>query len=258
MSIFLLKLLLSFFVGGLYIAFTVWLSEKYGSTLGGLVIGLPSTVLVSLIFIWWTQGTTIMISAIPIIPVAISVNSIFALIFVLTYKDNLKKAFLNGVIVWFLLTLPFILIGIRNIFISVLFSGIFFTVAVFLLRKFPHRKIEPFKLSRREMLFRIIFAGTVISLAVLLGKLLGPIWGGLLASFPAAFSSSLLLLTRTHGIDFASSVAKTMPYGSIGNVLFVVLFYFLVPVLGVIIGLLLAYLVSLTYALFLYKTIFNK
>ena len=42
-DVFLFKLLLSFVVGGCYIAAMLWVSERFGSKIGGILIGLPLT-----------------------------------------------------------------------------------------------------------------------------------------------------------------------------------------------------------------------
>jgi hypothetical protein len=46
-NIFLLKLALSFIVGSLWITMGTVLAERYGTKIGGLVAGLPSTILIS-------------------------------------------------------------------------------------------------------------------------------------------------------------------------------------------------------------------
>ncbi|MDI9559183.1 MAG: DUF3147 family protein, partial [Pseudomonadota bacterium] len=53
-NIFVLKLILSFIVGSLWITMVTILAEKYGTRIGGLMAGLPSTILISLFFIAWT------------------------------------------------------------------------------------------------------------------------------------------------------------------------------------------------------------
>lgn len=253
MDPFILKLILSFIVGGLYIAFTIWVSEKYGSKIGGLLIGLPSTLLISLIFIYWTQNQSAAVSAIPIVPAAIAANSLFLVTFISLYQRGHLTAFFGAILLWFVITLPLVFNHISSLILSLAISIIFFTVAVLYLNKFPDRKLGEFILSKKEFLFRCVFAGLIVAMAVYLGKILGPLWGGLFASFPVAFFSSIYLLEKSHGIDFTSSVAKTMPYGSMGNVIFATAFYFFVPVHGMIIGLVVSYLLSLLFATAVYK-----
>ena len=257
-SIFLLKLLLSFLVGGSYVAFTIWVSEKFGSKLGGLLIGLPTTLLVSLLFIAWTQNSQAAVSSIPVVPATIGLASIFLATFIYQFKHGKVFAYSSAVIVWLLITFSFVLFSLKNIFLSIILGIIFIALALYLLNNFPHRKLTSYKSSINEFLFRCLFAGSIITLAVFLGKLLGPLWGGVFASFPVAFSSSLLLLERKHGIEFTSSVAKTMPYGNLANILFATAFYFLVPAIGIVIGTIIAYSLSLVFAVFVNKYILNR
>lgn len=163
-----------------------------------------------------------------------------------------------GIVVWFVLTFPLVFFSVENIYFSIILALIFFGLAVYWFRKFPHRKLEKFTLIHKEFLFRIVFTGSLVSFSVLLGKVLGPLWGGMFASFPAAFSSSLLLLEDKHGIEFASSVAKTMPYGSMGNVLFAVAFFLLVPMIGFISGTVIAYFVAFIFALIINNVVLKK
>src|SRR3990172_6673809 len=117
-DLFLFKLVLSFIVGGLYVAITIRISEKLGSKLGGMLIGLPSTVLISLIFIAWTQDVTAAVSATPIIPVASAISSVFVASFILLYRYGRGVALILSILLWFALATPFILLGINNIAFS--------------------------------------------------------------------------------------------------------------------------------------------
>lgn len=246
-KIFFIKLILSFIAGGSFIAFLIWLSEKFGSKIGGMLIGLPSTGLISLIFIAWTQNTEAAVSALPVFPATIGAATLFSVAFIYFHKYGNVSSFFLALLLWFALSFPLAFFSLKNIWISFGLAIVFVGIAIWKLNKFPYRKLDKFSLSRSEFLFRVILAGGIISLAVLLGKVLGPLWGGMFASFPAAFSSSLLILKRRHGIEFASSVARTMPYGAISNILFAISFFYLVPALGMLLGTTLAFLVSLVF-----------
>src|SRR3989338_7591097 len=92
MDLFFVKLILSFIVGGSWLAFTLWISEKFGSKIGGIIIGLPSTTLVSLLFIAWTQDSSAAVAAVVIIPAVTAVSLIFSYAFVALYKEKLGIA----------------------------------------------------------------------------------------------------------------------------------------------------------------------
>ena len=93
MDLFWIKLILSFFIGGTYIAFTIWIAEKFGSKIGGIILGLPSTTLVSLIFIAWTQDVSAVLTALPTTTAALSVSALFVSAFILSYRYGIKIAF---------------------------------------------------------------------------------------------------------------------------------------------------------------------
>jgi hypothetical protein len=247
-DVFLFKLLLSFVVGGCYIAAMLWVSERFGSKIGGILIGLPLTTLISLIFIAWTQGEQAATAAVPVIPATIAANSILLVMFIHQYQYGRIIAYGSALVLWLLLTLPLVIFHVQSILASLLLAALFFTVAIYFLRRFPYRKIPKYTFSRAEFMFRVCFVGTVVACAVLLGKVLGPLWGGLFASFPAAISSSLILLERKHGIDFTASVARTMPYGSMGNILFVLVFFYIDPFVGIGPSILLGYISALAFA----------
>ena len=91
MDLFWIKLILSFFIGGTYIAFTIWIAEKFGSKIGGIILGLPSTTLVSLIFIAWTQDVSAL-TALPTTTAAFCKRT-FVSAFILSYRYGIKIAF---------------------------------------------------------------------------------------------------------------------------------------------------------------------
>ncbi|HIH19650.1 TPA: DUF3147 family protein [Candidatus Micrarchaeota archaeon] len=256
MDLFLVKLVLSFIVGGSFLAFTLWISEKFGSKIGGIIIGLPSTTLVSLLFIAWTQDASVAVSAAVIIPAITAVSLIFSYAFVMLYKGKLgmTKALAGALLVWGFLTLPLVLLKISDLSTSLIFSALFFIAGIVLLKKFPHRKLEKFSFSKKVFLYRVGFAGLVVVTSVSLGKFLGPLYGGLFASFPSGAFSTMFLITEKHGVDFAASIARSMSFGNICNAVFAVAFYLIVPAQGIILGTIAAYAIALVSAIVIYKT----
>ncbi len=150
---------------------------------------------------------------------------------------------------WALLTFPFVLYRSENLWISVGVALLMYVIAILFFRTLPHRTVTPPQVTMSQIIFRIIFSGAVVVVAVALSKALGPVWGGLFAGFPAGFSSSILILQKSHGINFASSVAKTMPYGSMGCVLFVVVIHLLSPFADISTSILVGYVSSLGFGI---------
>ncbi|MBI2623799.1 MAG: DUF3147 family protein [Candidatus Liptonbacteria bacterium] len=240
-----MRLILSFLVGGSYVAFTLWVSERFGSRIGGLLGGLPSTILVSLVFIAWNQGNEAVITALSIAPAVLAACTFFLIAFVNLHKYGRSLATGGGLLLWFCTSFILVTIGPRNIFISTAIAVVFLGAAIVFLRRFPDGKVFKASLTKGEFFFRVVFAGTIIALAVLASKLLGPLWGGMMAGFPAGFLPSMFILERKHGIRFAASVAKNMPYGNIAMIFFLLTLFFLIPVAGMVWATLVAYLASL-------------
>ncbi len=247
-NVFLAKLLLSFLVGGAYIAFSVYISERLGSRIGGVVTGLPSTSIISLLFIGWTQTTLAAVQAIPIMPLVNALDVIYVFIFIKLVRLGNVKAIILSLTIWFAITIPFVMAGHQNLF---LFTLVFFVVLggfTYLTGEIKHRKVDLSGSRKKQFLYRSVFSGLVIATAVFLGKVFGPVWGGAFACFPAAFTCSFFFITRSHGPEFAESVAKNMPLGSTGITLFCLAAYFLFGMIGLLPGAVVSYLVALAFA----------
>lgn len=254
----LLKVALSFVVGGLYIGVTTVVAERFGSKIGGLLVALPSTILVSLVFIAALLGPTGLVQSTVTIPAAIGASIIFLAAFVFLHRFGLLFGYLGAVAVWLAIAISLIWLHLDHILVSILLSLLLFFVGLSYLRGQPHRKLPPLRFSKSAFAVRCLFAGTFVALAVLLAGLAGPLWGGTFSAFPAAFSATVLILTRTHGIEFTTSTAKTMMLGAAANIAFVAGVFYLVPVTGVIAGMILAYALCLVFAAGMYQFIADR
>ncbi|MEK6954377.1 MAG: DUF3147 family protein [Candidatus Micrarchaeota archaeon] len=253
MDIFYVKLLLSFIVGGGLIALSIRIAEKLGSKAGGIFLSLPSTSLVSLLFIAWTNSNHAAIEASAIMPIVLSASTVFIVSYVHFFKRLGNYSIPLSLIIWALVILPFIAIKIDNLLLSLLVSAPIFAFSMFILRGYESKKIPQIKIRKREYAIRWLFSGLIVSIAVILSKFLGPLWGGMFASFPAAFSTSFYFLTKRHGIEFAASTGKAMTFGILNVIPFVIVFYYGVPAFGLVAGTLFAYLISLFAAFFIFR-----
>ena len=251
------KLIVAFVAGGLYIPFCVWATERFGSRFGGLLIGLPSTTLISFLFIAWTQDPNAAVMAAAITPAALAASGFFLVEFFHFYHLQRKMMTFLGIFLWFALILPLVIYKITDIRISLLIAVPLLAILLFYFRKHPNRKLDKVK-AENDFMYRFVFSGSVIMVAVYLGKTLGPIWGGVFAAFPAAFMTSFILLDQNHGKTFSIAAAKSAIYGTIATILFAVVFYYAVPVLGLILGTMIAYLAAVGTAFLMNKFILIK
>lgn len=256
MDIFHLKLILSFIVGGIWITGATVLAERFGSKVGGVITGLPSTIVLALFFIGWTQSAKVASEATTIAPATMGLSALFTAFYILLSKNKLYIAIGLPMIFWFIVAFLFVKLNINNIF-----SSFFIYLSLLFLSWIIGEKLVKVKsqgqmkthLTHGQILFRGILGGTVISLSVLLTKFGGPVLGGVLATFPAIMLSTMIITFLAHGRDFSAAVLKVvMISGGVNVVVYAMAARILYPILGILSGTFLAYIISLICALFMY------
>ncbi|MDO8428169.1 MAG: hypothetical protein Q7S92_03070 [Candidatus Diapherotrites archaeon] len=245
-SLFLAKLVLSFFAGGIIISGSIWLGEKLGPKWAGLLIGLPTTSAVGLFFIGFTEGPKIASQAAQISPYVSAICFFYLLGFIALYQK--WKKLISSIAIalgfWFLAAASLVYLNANQIWIG---AGICFTtilIVIWIMRKVPN-KIAIEKASKTEIVYRMVFAGTIIALAVILARYTGPLWGGVFGTFPAAYTSTMYLVTKKHGIEFTQSIVKNIPLGAAGLLAYVLMVHYMYPIYGIWIGTILAYGITL-------------
>lgn len=241
LDVFWLQVGLSFLVGGLYIAASIRAAEKFGTRWGGLLLGLPSTTLVSLYFIGWTQGTDAVATATSLMPLTVAILGVFQLVFFLTQGKGLLTALLAATLAWLALALPLAAYNVQDMAVTLPIGLAVYAAIALYFRQVPNRTAAPQRFSKTEFAIRAVLCGTLIAATVALSKTAGPLWGGVLASFPIAFSSTVLLISAKHGHGFTSSVVKAMQLVSGTIIAFVTLLHFTVLPLGLLPGFLASY-----------------
>lgn len=103
------------------------------------------------------------------------------------------------------------------------------------------------------MLVRFAIAATIAAAVVIVARAAGPIWGAVCASFPAVFCASLFLTTRAHGIEFTTSLGRTMIVGCMANVVFGICVRVLSEWMGSLPTIVLAHAVTLLFGLWAYR-----
>ena len=217
MDDFLVKVLLSFIVGGAWIGATTVAAERFGTKVGGIVSGLPSTALVSLIFIGWSQGVEAAVQASVMVPAVMGLNTVFLLIYALLLQKGNTPATLSALMVWFLLATILVTAKLSDIVVS---TTIFLTLASssFILLEYGTKvespRMRPLKHGLRQLFYRGLLAGSFVAFAVCMSRIGGAWLGGLFSAFPAIYLSIILIFGRAGNPSVGKAMSKSMIVGS--------------------------------------------
>lgn len=248
-----LRAIAAFLVAGCYVATTARLAERFGSKIGGLIIALPSTVFVGIVFITWQEGHSGLREVSAVLPVTVAAATVFLTVFIRLSSRGLLVAYTAAVAAWLAITVPVGLTHFHNFPIAIALSIGIFAVTTMAFRHTPHRAARPIKQSWRLILVRFAVAGSVACVTVIIARLAGPIWGGICASFPAVFSASLFLMARSQGIEFTASLGRTMIVGCMANVVFGIAIWIFSAWMGSVQTIALAYACALLFGLWAYR-----
>jgi len=220
-STFIIKLVLSVLVGGAWVTLVTTAADRFGSKIGGLLAGLPSTVVVTLLFVALSQGRLAASEATDVVPLAYAINGPFLIVYAWLVGRGLRIALAASLSLWFLLSAAIVLLDLQEFAISMAVWFISLVAAVTILEKFfdiPSQGKLSIRHSKRQLLARAVLSGLIIGFGVFMSKIGGPMYGGIFACFPAAFLSSLVITFFSGGAAFSRSVAKSMMVSGYINV----------------------------------------
>jgi len=216
-----INMALSFLVGSIWVTAITVIAERFGSKVGGFIGGLPSTIVIALLFIGLTQSAESASQAAVMIPLVMGVNGFFIMIYLATVRRGVYIALSIALFFWFIVNGTIVLSGIEALWISILgwlvVLGISFYITEYVMVITSKGGIRvPYTLQ--QMLARGMVSGFIISLAVLVSRLAGPVVGGIFTTFPVIFMSTLYITYRTGGAEFSRAVAKTLMLSGMVNV----------------------------------------
>ena len=256
---FLINLALSFVVGSIWVTAVTVIAERFGSKIGGFIGGLPSTIVIALLFIGLTQSTADASRAAVMIPLVMGVNGIFIMLYLATVHRGLIKALVTALFFWFIANGSIVLGGIEGLWVSMagwlVLLGISYYITEHVMVIASKGGIRvPYTLQ--QMLLRGMVSGFIISMAVLVSRLAGPIIGGIFSTFPVIFMSTLYITYRTGGPEFSRAVAKTLMLSGMINVgVYAIVAHFAYQSAGLLVGTLISMGVSIFSASFTYRVI---
>jgi hypothetical protein len=256
-TLLLLRLILAFAVGSIWVSAVTVITERKG-TAWGILGGLPSTAAISLLFIGLNQSIEAAVDTSVVLPLIFSVSNAFLLFYAVLAKKGFGKGLGMSLLVWFAASAAIVVYGISDYIVCLTFGGVISIIIFFMFTKLelPQFGSQDRLYGNREIAIRGLIAGSLVASSVLLSQTSGPIIGGIGASFPAVYTSTIIILKYSRGTDFSRSMTKSLAFSGILTVIpYSVAVHFLYPTIGVWIGTLLSYLVVLPLAFLAYTIV---
>lgn len=231
---------------GFVIAATV-IAERAGPLIGALIVTLPISTGPAYVFIALDHDAQFVASA----ALASVLNNVptvlYAVVFVLlAQRFGALVSVGAGLAAWFFFTfalnqhswalLPAILLNVVAV-----------AALLPVVRRFRNAPIPRLPLRFSELALRALIVAGLIGVVVTLSFTIGPEKTGIIASFPATFTSTMFILQRRVGGAAAAAVMAHSLLGLLGFALSVTVLYLTVEPLGRTLGLVLALLFSLSW-----------
>jgi hypothetical protein len=245
-----IHIVLAFVIAGLWISLASLAGERLGSRLGGLIANLPSNIVVSLLFMSITRGPAYAAQAAGSVPVGMAVDTVFLLALVAALRWGLLPALAAGLLAWFAaaavaLALPPLSPAWSVILYFVVCAASFAVADLALKVRAVAKKSAPF--NPWTILVRALFAGTIVALAVAAAQFAPPYLTGIVSVFPAVLLSTMTILARAQGRDFARATGKVLILSSSNIIVYGITVSLLFPVVGPWWGSLGAFAASVAY-----------
>jgi hypothetical protein len=93
----------------------------------------------------------------------------------------------------------------------------------------------------------------VVAGAVIAANSLGPVWGGLSSTFPAVYLSTMFLITKSRGPEFARATGKMMLASAPNLIIYSLAVNITYPILGIIAGTIVSYSCAAAFAALVYS-----
>jgi hypothetical protein len=226
---------LSFAIAAAWVSMSTVVAERLGTRAGGVVATLPSTLVVALYFIAVEQGTGFATRVAWAVPAEMGINSVFLALFVSFSGRGLPRALAAAFAGWVALSALLYIADPQGMLLPlVVFVALVAASTAWLRARHPYRQEggQHIAYTPREIVMRGLFAGAVISFAIVGADLAGPVLGAIFAVFPVIFTSTMVILYLRQGPSFTGATGTTMILGSVNVVAFAVVAAYTMPALG--------------------------
>ncbi|MEK7588347.1 MAG: hypothetical protein AAB438_00840 [Patescibacteria group bacterium] len=252
--LFLLKLVILFIIGGGTIALLSFIAEKSSTKLAGVILSFPSTIVISFIFLAYTNSIDTVIQVAPTAFIPLGVGLIFPIIYIYTArflnKLNIPKilevsgSFLISTIFWLVISIPLAEIHFSNIIFGIIGYFVLLTLAQIILEKEKNETPPLVTYSTTQKIARASFIGSIVVLMAILSKFISPFWGSIFSVFPAGVGSLLMIFHLQYSPANLSGLVQKLPIGSLLIFIYIISVLYFFPIYGVILGTLFSYTLS--------------
>jgi hypothetical protein len=253
--IFVIKLFVLFLIGGSVIAGLSFIAEKSNSKISGIILSFPSTIVITFIFLAYTNSVEVVTKVAPSIFIPLGIGLIFPIIYIYTgqFLSKLKisktleviGSFLLSTVFWIILSIPIAYIQFSNLSIGILGYLILLVIAQIILEKKKYEKVLPIKYTQKEKIGRAIFIGFILVIIAVFSKIINPFWGSIFSVFPAGVGSLLMIFHWNYSPNNLIPLVQKLPIGSLLIFIYVLAVLYFFPIIGPIIGTVISYGISL-------------
>lgn len=259
---FLVKVVVSVVLGGFWVVFATFLGEKFGSKIGGLITGLPSTAIFGLLFLGLTNSASFVVESTSIMPAGIGIENFYIVLFILLARSGLFFSIGVSLVFWFVASYFLVNSGIEANYLVSLLLYVLSTLMAFYITE---RVMKIRAISRKAtsyttkiILTRGLLGGLMVGSVVVVGKLGGPILGGMASVFPALISSTMIITYLTHGYEFSQATMKSVILGLSGLVIYSLIVRTTYVPMGIFVGTLISVTAAILWSYLLYKLLISK
>ncbi len=260
-KLFFIQLAASFVVGGTGITLLTFIAEHSSARDAGIVLAFPSTGALSFFFLGWAVSPEAVAHAVPATFIPLGLTVLFPVIYTYvahaTSGSTANKAFRIiltfslSTLFWFAFALPAAIFKLSNLSIGIAGYAVLAVLAHVLLSGRKYSKSTALSYTAAQKIGRAAFVGFVVVTVVFLGKRLDIFWGEILAMFPAAFSSTIMVLHWYYGPESLFAAARKIPIGSLSICVYSVAAMYSFPKFGFVIGTIIYYAASVVVTLVL-------
>ncbi|HER24611.1 MAG TPA: hypothetical protein ENO17_06155 [Candidatus Atribacteria bacterium] len=258
MNLILIKILISTII----VVLLAEISTRVNPVLGGIFSGLPLGAGLSVYFISYQEGISFLVSGIPWGISALSSSILFCFFYLMTGKYlHPKNNLISITASSFMGFISFLSSGYLiyklnfNLLSAAMIFFIIFFMNIFILKKIKIEKImkKNNKNSIVKLLIRGLIAGIIISILTEIASITGSRWAGILSSFPSTLFALIVVLHFEEQKNLYPSVIYGFSLSVSALLVFYISCWYLLPKLGLNLGFVATYCISISYLFLLNK-----